>query len=72
MLHTQIASLKQNTMINHIFVPDNTISKLECVELGVLYTTAVLTISHNVNAHQNFSCLHCTKYRQLPVFSTKV
>lgn len=29
-------------MINHIFVPDNTISKVECVELGVLYTTAVL------------------------------
>lgn len=59
-------------MINHIFVPDNTISNVECAELGVLYTAAVFTICHNVNACQSLCCLHRNKCRQLPVLNTKV
>lgn len=57
-------------MINHIFVPDNAISKVECGELGVLHTAALFKTCHNVNACHNLCCLHCNKCRQLPVLNT--
>lgn len=37
-----------STIINHILVPGNTISNVECTGLGWLYRAVVLIICHNI------------------------